>query len=258
MHNIGRDGEPVTEAFTPYHDVDIAAARAVIAQARAEGRVYLSEIESKKVFAAYRLPVAMTELATSEEEAVQLAETMGYPVVLKIMSPDILHKSDAGGVKINLRSADAVCTAYCAILDSARAYNSNARIDGVVVQQMAPSGTEVILGSINDPTFGPTVMFGLGGIFIEILKDVTFRIAPISKAHALAMLADIQGAPLLAGARGEAPRDCIALAEVMSRYSQMITDLGDEIAESDANPVLVYAEQRGLKVVDARIVLTPP
>ncbi|MFN2108395.1 MAG: acetate--CoA ligase family protein [Anaerolineae bacterium] len=258
MHGIGRNGEPVTEEFTPYRDVDPDAARAIIAQARAAGRVYLSEIESKKVFAAYGLPVAMTELATSEDAAVQLAETIGYPVVLKIMSPDILHKSDAGGVKINLRSADEVCAAYRAILDSARAYKSDAYIHGVAVQQMAPSGTEVILGSINDPTFGPTVMFGLGGIFIEILKDVTFRIAPISAEHALAMLVDIQGAPLLAGARGEAPRDCKALAEALSRYSQMIMDLGDEIAESDANPVLVYAEKQGLKVVDARIILTTP
>ncbi|MGC9394223.1 MAG: acetate--CoA ligase family protein, partial [Anaerolineae bacterium] len=242
MHGIGRDGEPVMGEFTPYQDVDPDAARAIIAQARAAGRVYLSEIESKKVFAAYGLPVAMTELATSEDAAVQLAETMGYPVVLKIMSPDILHKSDAGGVKINLRSADEVRAAYRAILDSARAYKPDAYIHGVAVQQMAPSGTEVILGSINDPTFDPTVMFGLGGIFIEILKDVTFRIAPISAEHALAMLADIQGAPLLAGARGEAPRDRVTLAEALSRYSQMIIDLGDEIAESDANPVLVYAE----------------
>ncbi|MBN2389445.1 MAG: acetate--CoA ligase family protein [Anaerolineae bacterium] len=258
MHGIGRDGEPVTEEFTPYRDVDTDAARAIIAQARAAGRVYLSEIESKKVFAAYGLPVAITELATTEDTAVQLAETMGYPVVLKIMSPDILHKSDAGGVKINLRSADEVRAAYRTILDSARAYKPDAHIHGVAVQQMAPSGTEVILGSINDPTFGPTVMFGLGGIFIEILKDVTFRVAPISAEHALAMLADIQGAPLLAGARGEAPRDRVALAEALSRYSQMIMDLGDGIAESDANPVLVYAEKQGLKVVDARIILTTP
>jgi len=255
MHSIGRDGAPVTDAFTPYRDVDVAAARTIIAQARDAGRVYLSEIESKKVFAAYGLPVAITELATSEDAAVQLAETMGYPVVLKIMSPDILHKSDAGGVKINLHSADDVRAAYRAILNSARAYKPDAHIHGVAVQQMAPSGTEVILGSINDPTFGPTVMFGLGGIFIEILKDVTFRIAPISAAHALAMLADIQGAPLLAGARGEPPRDRNALAEALSRYSQMIMDLGDEIAESDANPVLVYAKKQGLKVVDARIIL---
>jgi len=254
LHEYAHNSELATEAFTP-RDVDAAAARAIITQAREGGRIYLSEIESKKVFAAYGLPVAVTELAKTEDEAVQLAATMGYPVVLKIMSPDILHKSDAGGVKINLRSADDLRIAYRAILASAHAYKPDARIEGVAVQQMAPSGTEVILGSINDPTFGPTVMFGLGGIFIEILKDVTFRVAPISVEHALAMLADIQGAPLLAGARGEAPRDRVALAEALSRYSQMIMDLGDDIAESDANPVLVYTEGQGLKVVDARIIL---
>jgi len=247
-----------TETSAPYRDVDRAAAQAIITQARAEGRRNLTEIESKKIFAAYGLPVAITELATTEDEALALAETMGYPVVLKIMSPDILHKSDAGGVKVNLVDADAVRAAYYTILANARSYKANARIDGVAVQQMAAAGVEVILGSINDPTFGPTVMFGLGGIFIEVLKDVTFRVAPISVDHALAMLADIQGAPILAGARGEAPRDRAALAEALSRYSQMITDLGDEIAESDANPVLVYTEGESLKVVDARIILRMP
>jgi acetyltransferase len=120
---------------------------------------------------------------------------------------------------------------------------------------MAPWGTEVILGSIDDPTFGPTVMFGLGGIFVEILKDVTFRVAPVSPERALEMLDDINGAPILKGARGEEPRDRQALAEVLSRYSQMIYDLEDEIAESDANPVLVYEESKGVTVVDARIIL---
>jgi len=258
LHEYARNVTLATESFTPYRDVDEAAARAIIAQARATGRAHLNEIESKKVFAAYGLPVAMTELATTEDEAVALAEALGYPVVLKIMSPDILHKSDAGGVKINLRDAADVRAAYRTILTNAKAYKADARIDGVAVQQMAPVGTEVILGSINDTTFGPTLMFGLGGIFIEILKDVTFRVAPISAEHAEKMLADIQGAPLLTGARGEAPRDRAALAEALSRYSQMIMDLGDEIVESDANPVLVYAEGQGLKVVDARIILTAP
>ncbi len=255
LREHARTASLATETFAPYTDVDAVKARAIIARARAAGREHLTEIESKQVFTAYKLPVALTDLATTEDEAVALADAMGYPVVLKIMSPDILHKSDAGGVKINLRAADEVRAAYRAVLSNARAYKADAVIDGVAVQQMAPAGTEVILGSINDPTFGPTVMFGLGGIFIEILKDVTFRVAPISATHARAMLADIQGAPLLAGARGEAPRDRSALAEALSRYSQMITDLDDEIAESDANPVLVYAEGQGLKVVDARIIL---
>jgi acetyltransferase len=240
--------------FHPYTDVDEAAARAIIAKVRAEGRE-MTEIEAKGVFKAYGLPVAETILATSEAEAVKLAAQIGYPVVMKIVSPDILHKSDAGGVKVNVKNADEVRAAYNEILANAKAYKPEAEIHGVAIQEMAPWATEVILGSINDPTFGPTVMFGLGGIFVEVLKDVTFRVAPVNEAMAAQMLTDIKGAPILAGVRGEKPRDRAALAEVLSRYSQMITDLGDEIAESDANPVIVYEEGQGVKVVDARIIL---
>ncbi len=240
--------------FHPYADVDEAAARAIIAKVRGEGRE-MTEIEAKGIFKAYGLPVAQTILATTEEEAVKLAAQIGYPVVMKIVSPDILHKSDAGGVKVNVKNADEVRAAYNEILANARAYKPEADIHGVAIQEMAPWATEVILGSINDPTFGPTVMFGLGGIFVEVLKDVTFRVAPVNEAMAAQMLTDIKGAPILAGVRGEKPRDRAALAEVLSRYSQMITDLGDEIAESDANPVIVYEEGQGVKVVDARIIL---
>lgn len=254
MHDLGHTGE-VADAFVPYVDVDTAGARAVIERVRAGGRPYLTEIESKKVFAAYGLPVAVTELATDEDEAVALAEAVGYPVVLKIMSPDILHKSDAGGVKVNIANKGGVREAYRTILANARAYKPAAQISGVVVQEMAPAGVEVILGSVNDPTFGPTLMFGLGGIFVEILKDVTFRVAPVSADETRRMLDDIAGAALLAGARGTTPCDIPFLAEVLSRYSQLIADLGDEIAESDANPVLVYAAGQGVKVVDARIIL---
>jgi acetyltransferase len=128
-------------------------------------------------------------------------------------------------------------------------------IHGVAIQEMAPWGTEVILGSVNDPTFGPTLMFGLGGVFVEVLRDVTFRVAPVSPAQAMKMLAEIDGAPILQGVRGEPARDRAALADALSRYAQMITELGDEIGESDANPVLVYEAGAGIKVVDARIVL---
>jgi acetyltransferase len=193
--------------------------------------------------------------ASTEEEAVELAEAIGYPIVMKILSPDILHKSDAGGVKVGLESEEEIREAYRAIMENAKAYNADADIHGVVVQEMAPWGTEVILGSVNDPTFGPTAMFGLGGIFVEILKDVTFRVAPVSADQAYKMLSDINGAPILEGARGEAPKDRRALAEVLSRYSQMICDLADEIQETDANPVIVYDEGDGVTIVDARIIL---
>ena len=136
-----------------------------------------------------------------------------------------------------------------------RTYKADAQIHGIAVQEMAPWGTECIIGSVNDATFGPTVMFGLGGIFVEVLKDVTFRVAPISQGQAEKMIGEIRGAPILAGARGESPRDRKVLAEILCKYSTMIYDLKDEISETDANPVLVYEEGKGLKVVDARVIL---
>lgn len=227
----------------------------VISNARKEGRGSLTEIEAKQVFDAYGLPVTVTQLAKSEEEAVQLAKKIGFPVVMKIVSPDILHKSDAGGVKVNIRDEAAVREAYKVILENCKAYKAEANIHGIAVQEMAPWGTEVILGSVNDASFGPTVMFGLGGIFVEVLKDVTFRVAPVSLGQAKRMITEIKGAPILAGARGETPRDRAALADTICKYSAMILDLIEEIAESDANPVLVYEEGKGIKVVDARIIL---
>jgi len=242
-------------SFERYDDVDEKKARAVIADVRAHCCRNMTEVEAKAIFNAYGLPVAETELSVDEDHAVELAEKIGYPVVMKIMSPDILHKSDAGGVEVDINSEDEVREAFKKILGNAKAYDADADIHGIAVQAMAPWGTEVILGSVDDPTFGPTVMFGLGGIFVEILKDVTFRVAPVTPQRALEMLDDINGAPILKGARGEEPRDRQALAEVLSRYSQMIYDLEDEIAESDANPVLVYEEGKGVTVVDARIIL---
>lgn len=235
--------------------VDRAAVDAIIAAARKDGRNALTEVEAKKLFGLYGMPVARTELAASEDEAVKLANEIGYPVVMKIVSPDILHKSDAKGVKVNIKDDAMVREAYSTILANAKAYKADARILGVCVQKMENLGTEVILGSVNDSAFGPTVMFGLGGIFVEVLKDVTFAVSPVSHSDALKMQAAIRGAKILAGARGEAPRDREAMATTISRYSQMILDLKDEIAESDANPVMVYEDGKGLKVVDARIIL---
>ena len=227
----------------------------IIAKARADGRDSLTEIEAKQVFIAYGLLVANTLLSKSEEEAVSLAKKVGFPIVMKIVSPDILHKSDAGGVKVNITDEAGVRTAYNTILSNAKAYKPNASIHGVAIQEMAPKGTEVILGSVNDPTFGPTVMFGLGGIFVEVLKDVTFRVAPVTEEQALEMFTEIRSAAILAGVRGEAPRDRKALASVVKNFSTMILDMQDEIAETDANPILIYEEGKGLKVVDARIIL---
>jgi len=229
--------------------------REIIARAREEGRDALTEIEAKKVFAAYGLPVTAIDLAKSEEEAVDFAKKTGFPIVMKIVSPDILHKSDAGGVKVGVEDEAGVRETYKTILANAKAYKADAVIDGIAIQEMAPNGTEVIVGSINDPSFGPTVMFGLGGIFVEVLKDVTFRVAPVSKKQAAAMVDEIRSAAILAGVRGESPRDRAALADLIVSYAAMIYDLRDDVAETDANPVLVYEEGQGLKVVDARMIL---
>ena len=255
LREYARNQHAAAKPFQKYTDVDEAAARAIIAKVRADGDRDMTEIESKGIFESYGLPVASTRLAASEDEAVAKAAAVDGPVVLKIVSPDILHKSDAGGVKVNVEGEEAVRTYYREILANAKAYKPDADVHGIAVQEMAPWGTEVILGSVNDATFGPTVMFGLGGIFVEILKDVTFRVAPVSSEQAFRMLSDINGAPILEGARGEEPKDRAALAEVLSRYSQMIVDLGDEVLETDANPVIVYDEGDGVCIVDARIIL---
>lgn len=227
----------------------------IISKARADGRTSLTEIEAKKVFEAYGLPTTKIGLAKTEDEAVKLCQEIGYPIVMKIVSPDILHKSDAGGVKVNIKSEADAREAYNTILKNSKAYKADADVHGVAVQEMAPWGTEVILGSVNDPAFGPTVMFGLGGIFVEVLKDVTFRVTPVSKAEAEQMISEIKSAAILAGVRGEPARDRKAMAETIVKYSNMIYDLADEIAESDANPILLYSDGEGLRVADARVIL---
>ena len=231
-------------------------ARNIIANARSKGRTALTEIEAKQVFGAYGLPVTATLLAKSEDEAIKFASEIGFPVVMKIVSPDILHKSDAGAVKVSIKDEAGVREAYQTILKNSLAYKADAEIDGVAVQEMAPWATEIIIGSVNDVTFGPTVMFGLGGIFVEVLKDVTFRVAPINIEDAMSMQDEIKSAAILRGARGEKPRDRKALADVLARYAYMVNDLSAEVAESDANPVIAYEEGKGVKVVDARIILT--
>jgi acetyltransferase len=227
----------------------------VIGRARADKRDSLTEIEAKEVFKAYGMPTTEIALAKTEEEAVTLGKKIGFPLVLKIVSPDILHKSDAGGVKVNIKDEAGIRDAYQTILKNAKNYKADADIHGIAIQEMAPWGTETILGSVNDPSFGPTVMFGLGGIFVEVLKDVTFRVTPFSVAEAEEMIGEIRSAAILSGARGEKPRDKKALAKTIVSYANMINDLQDEIKESDANPVLVYEDGMGLKVADARIIL---
>ena len=224
----------------------------IISQARLEGRKALLETEAKTICTEYAIPATKFKLAKNEEEAAKFAAQIGFPVVLKIVSPDIIHKSDAGGVKVNLKTAEEVSNAHGKILDNAKKFNTAARIVGVLVQEMAPQSTEVIIGAIKDPQFGQTVMFGLGGIFVELFKDVTFRIAPITHEDAYEMVTKVKAYPLLTGYRNTPAADLEAIITVLLNTSKLVIDY-PEIKELDLNPVMAY--EKGSKTVDARIIL---
>jgi acetyltransferase len=230
------------------------AATALLAAQKA-GRLRLNEVEARQVIAAYGLPLPESQLAQDVEQAVRWAEEIGYPVVMKIISPDILHKSDIGGVKVGLESEQAVRMAYEEIINRAYRYMEDADVWGVAVQEMVPTGKEVILGMNRDPTFGPLLMFGLGGIYVEVLKDVVFRVAPVTPREAEEMVREIRSFPLLAGARGEERSDINALVDALLRISQMVTDF-PQIVELDINPLFAYEEGEGVMAVDARIVIS--
>ncbi len=232
---------------------DKDAVREVLEAARAEGREALSAPEAKRVADAYGLKVPGEGLATSADEAVSLADDMGYPVVLKIVSPDILHKTEAKGVLVGLDSSDDVSSGYDTIIENAKAYKADADITGVQVQQMLPEGQEVLIGAVTDPTFGPVMTFGIGGILVEVLRDVTFRLAPTSNDEALEMVNGIRAAEVLRGVRGRPGVDQQALADMIERVSVLVTDF-PEISEVDLNPVL--ATEDGATAVDARFVLS--
>jgi acetyl-CoA synthetase (ADP-forming) len=224
----------------------------IISQVRREGRKALLETEAKTICMEYDIPVTTFKLAKTEKEAAALAEQIGFPVVLKIVSPEIIHKSDAGGVMVNLKNVIEVQDAYRKILENAKKYNSKARIDGVLVQEMAPQSTEVIVGAIKDPQFGQTLMFGLGGIFVELLKDVTFRVAPITQQDAEEMITEVNAYPLLKGYRNTPPADINAIVTVLLNTSKLIMNY-PKIKELDLNPIMAY--EKGAKTVDARIIL---
>ena len=224
----------------------------IISQARKEGRKALLEPEAKTICMEYGIAVTKFSVAKTEKEAVEIAEKTGYPVVLKIVSADIIHKSEAGGVIVNIKSKDEVQSAYGKILENAKKYKADAKIVGVLVQEMAPSSTEVIVGSIKDPQFGQTLMFGLGGIFVELLKDVTFRVAPITQEDAAEMVVGVKAYPLLNGYRNTPAADVQAIVDLLVSVSKLVME-HPEIKELDLNPVLAYPH--GTKTVDARIIL---
>jgi acetyl coenzyme A synthetase (ADP forming)-like protein len=236
---------------------DKAAVRRLLDKVKAEGRDSLTAPEGKLVCDAYGITVPREGVASSAKDAARLATEMGFPVVLKIVSPDILHKTEAGGVVVGVASAVDAEKAYDAIIANAKKYKKDAKISGVQVQQMLAGGHEVIIGAVSDPSFGKLVAFGLGGILVEVMKDITFRLAPASAEDALSMLDGIKAAEVLKGVRGAAPADRAALAALIQRVSELASDF-PEIAEMDLNPV--FASKTGAVAADVRIVLNwnPP
>ncbi len=235
-------------------NVDQSKVRQVFDEVRAQSRTNLLEEEGYKVLEAYGFSIPKKHLAKNEEECTKVVQEIGYPVVMKIASPEIVHKSDAGGVKIGLKNEDEVRQAFRAIINNAKKYKPDAKIDGVLVQEMIKSGKETILGAKFDPILGPLIMFGLGGIYVEVLKDVVFRLAPLEEREAERMIESVRTINLLKGVRGEKPHDLGAIKESLQRLSQLITDF-QEIEELDVNPLLVLEDGKGVRAIDIRISL---
>ena len=226
--------------------------RGIIDKVKREGRSVLTEIEAKELLKQAGVSVVDTRLATSREEAISISQQLGFPVVLKIASSDVVHKSDAGGVKLGLKTAKQVGKAYDDILRAIGKQYPKAKIEGVSVQKMARPGVEVIIGMSKDAQFGPVLMFGLGGILVEILKDVSFRIVPLAQRDARDMIKEIKGYPLLEGYRGQEPVDVANLEELIIKVSDFV-EQHPEVEEIDLNPIFAYSD--GAVAVDARVIL---
>ena len=224
----------------------------IIEQARTAGRTLLTEIEAKELLKTAGINVVETKLAVSREQAVEISQQLGFPVALKIASADVSHKTDAGGVKLGLKTAAQVGKAYDDIMKAITKAFPAAKIEGVSVQPMAKPGVEVIIGMSKDAQFGPVLMFGLGGIFVEILKDVSFRIVPLQKRDAVEMVREIKGFPLLQGYRGSEPVDIGNLENILLKVSEFV-EKTPEIKELDLNPIFAYKD--GAVAVDARVIL---
>jgi len=236
-------------------DVDKQTVQDLFKRVRGENRFSIGDFEARSVLEAYGLRIPRSEIANTPERAAELAGEIGYPVVLKIASPDILHKTDVGGVKVGLENAEAVRDAFELMVYRANRYIPEARVWGCLVQEMVPSGgIEVLVGMNRDPQFGPLVTFGLGGIYVETLKDVTFRIAPFSPEEAYAMLSEIRAHALLDGVRGQKAVDKAAIVDAVLRIGQLVQDF-PEIIELDINPLVAYTKNQGVIAIDMRLIL---
>jgi acetyltransferase len=241
--------------FEMEHDRDKAAT--IIAAALEVGKTYMGELGGTELLKCYGFNVLPTELAASVEEAGEIAERIGYPLVMKIVSPQIIHKSDAGGVMVGLRSREEVEKAFTTIVDNAGRYDPQAVIDGVLLQRLAPKGLEVILGMNRYPIFGPLLMFGIGGVFVEVFQDVAFRLAPLTRNGARNMVRAIKGYKLLTGYRGAPKTDIAVIERMLVGLSSMVLN-HPEIKELDINPLLVHPEGQGVTVADCRFIFETP
>lgn len=224
----------------------------ILSYAKKAGRSNLLEPEAKAFLASYGCTITKERVAFSAEEAAIIAGELGFPVVAKIVSPDIIHKTEAKCVKVNLDDPEKVKRAYDEIVANAKAYDANARMQGVLLYHMVNGGEEVIIGLASDPTFGKVIMFGLGGIWVEVMKDVSFRVVPLSREDARDMVEEIKGYPLLTGIRGKSVKDVDALCDMLVKVSKL-AQANEEIKEMDLNPVFVM--EQGAIIADARIIL---
>jgi acetyltransferase len=256
LHAMVRQRRWIDRSIGDYaaFEVDRERVVALFRRVRAAGRVELGELEAREVIEAYGMRLPQSRLAQSPDEAAQIAAEIGFPVVMKISSPDILHKSDIGGVKVGVQNTSEARDTYELIEYRARKYSPSAKIWGILVQEQVRKGRECLVGVSRDPQFGPLVGFGLGGIYVEVLKDVAFRIAPITRQMVAEQVRAIRSYPLLQGVRGEPPADLAAAEEVVLRVSQLVTDF-PEIVEMDINPLVLYNQGEGAMVLDARIIL---
>jgi acetyltransferase len=256
-HDFSVEKHRTISPAATFTDVDLAAARAVLSRYIDAGHAYLTPADAMSVLEAYRLPVLRSAIARSAAEAAIVAAQVGYPVAMKVESEEVVHKFDVGAVVLGIASASAATAAFETIVSNVHRHQPDARINGVFIQQMAGDGEEVILGVKRDPAFGPVVMFGLGGIFVEIFRDVAFRIAPIPVEHVRAMMHEVKAFSMLTGARGRPHRDVAVLEECLQRLSQLAVDC-PQIQELDINPLIVRTQGRGCAVADARILVARP
>ncbi|MFW9922364.1 MAG: acetate--CoA ligase family protein [Candidatus Thorarchaeota archaeon] len=226
----------------------------IIAQARKENRTFLLEPESKTLIKEMGIKTTEFQIASNITEVKKICEKYGFPIVMKILSPQIIHKTDVGGVKLNIKNLEEAQQAFEAIISNAKKYNTQAEIRGVLIEKMVTPSTEIIIGVTRDPTFGPAIMFGLGGIFVELLKDVSFRIAPITKDDAIEMIHEIKALPMLQGFRGGPKVNLENIVDVLLKISKLSTEFIDDILEIDLNPIFAYDNH--LLTVDARVILT--